>query len=121
MDRQRNDEISRRAVWTALTHPLRRELVACLEEGNARTVESVAESVAATTEGRRCGDTGLEDLDRIEVVLHHHHLPLLADVGVVDYDPDEHTVRPSETIERVSEQVASLERANGETDDGAPW
>ena len=32
------------------------------------------------------------DVDRVRLGLHHKHLPLLADVGALEYDPESHRV-----------------------------
>ncbi|MFB6184706.1 MAG: hypothetical protein ABEI96_09150 [Haloarculaceae archaeon] len=40
----------------------------------------------ATTVARQ--ESGPVDPRRVEITLHHQHLPLLADLGVVAYDPD---------------------------------
>jgi hypothetical protein len=31
--------------------------------------------------------------ESVRITLHHKHLPLMADLGLVDYDPDTHCVR----------------------------
>lgn len=33
-----------------------------------------------------------ENVERVAVSLHHNHLPMMEDFGVVDYDPDERLV-----------------------------
>jgi len=34
-----------------------------------------------------------EDIERVKISLHHTHLPKLAAYDLVDYEPDDHTVR----------------------------
>jgi hypothetical protein len=48
-------------------------------------LDVLAEAVA---ERERRGDANPADPDRVAVSLHHVHLPLLTDLGIVDYDPD---------------------------------
>lgn len=40
-------------------------------------------------------DDSEEEFDRVVVALHHVHLPMLADAGVVDYVPETRTVSPT--------------------------
>ena len=70
----------------------------CLADGNRRAV---------VAELRDRGDSSLRDLagcltdtgdrtERIEQELHHRHLPKLADAGLVEYDPKERAIAPTE-------------------------
>ena len=34
-------------------------------------------------------------IDNVAIDLHHTHLPLLADLGVLDYDPERHRIDPT--------------------------
>lgn len=44
--------------------------------------------------------------DALVTTLHHHHLPSLERVGLVEYDPTKRTVRPTIDDPRVSEVLA---------------
>lgn len=54
-------------------------------------LEDLASAVAA-----REGDgTDDETVEHVAITLHHVHLPKMADVGAIDYDPQECLVAPS--------------------------
>jgi predicted transcriptional regulator len=36
--------------------------------------------------------------ERLRPTLYHHHLPKLDDIGLVEFDPDEKTVTPTEWV-----------------------
>lgn len=60
-------------------------------------LDVLAEAIAAygddeDREGRASGDR----VERIAVTLHHHHLPMMTDLGVVRYDPESQRVEAVE-------------------------
>lgn len=78
-------------VFDALSHPDRQRILRGLRMGSATSVAAlVSELVGAEIGGRR------PDRTRIEVALHHRHLPKMADAGVIDYDPESGTVETTE-------------------------
>lgn len=46
-----------------------------------------------------------EFCESLRVHLHHSHLPLFADAGVVEYNADQRLVRPTPKLEAVTERV----------------
>lgn len=66
----------------------RRTVAGLTDRQTAVSVETLAPQVA---DG---GFTG--DIDRVVIDLHHVHLPMLADAGVVDYDPVARMVHPTD-------------------------
>jgi len=71
--------------------PARRAVLAVLaEHASSMTLGDLASEIAAA------GTDATGDVDRrnLEVVLHHNHLPRLADAGLIEYDPTAHSVRP---------------------------
>lgn len=40
-------------------------------------------------------DAGEEATKRVTLSLHHIHLPKMADLGVLEYDPDSHRIEPT--------------------------
>jgi hypothetical protein len=70
------------AYLSVLNHPLRRQVVECLKgtEGGQASVEELVASID--------GEPGTQaDDERVDVQLHHVHLPKLAQSGVVEFDP----------------------------------
>lgn len=57
---------------------------------------------------------GSKDRDRILAALHHHHLPMLADAGLITYDARSETVRyvGDPTVERLLETLSDLSCEN---------
>lgn len=47
------------------------------------------EDMAKTVAHREGRGTDEESVERVAITLHHVHLPMMDDVGVIDYDPDE--------------------------------
>ncbi|QCJ48345.1 hypothetical protein FCF25_14950 [Haloprofundus sp. MHR1] len=65
----------------------RRTALDVLESRNPPVdLEELAAAIAARAEGMGTADD--EAIDRIALRLHHAHLPMMADLGVIDYDPD---------------------------------
>jgi DNA-binding transcriptional ArsR family regulator len=74
-----------------LSSPARRAVLTVLARNpSTMTLADLASELAAT------GRNASEDADRhdLEVVLHHNHLPRLAEAGLVEYDPGANSVRP---------------------------
>jgi len=57
----------------------------------ALELEELAAAVAARAESL---DGGEDAIARAKVALHHQHLPLMADLGVLNYDPTLRQIRP---------------------------
>lgn len=68
-----------------LAHPLRRDLIECCASANERLfdIHDVADDVVTARAAMG------ESIDTRDVLaqLHHQHLPFLADVGVIEFDP----------------------------------
>lgn len=69
----------------------RRTLLAVLAE-ESKTVN--LETVAAAVAEREAASTEVsaDTVKGVTVTLHHHHLPMLADAGVIEYDPDSNLI-----------------------------
>lgn len=58
-----------------------------LQELVTRTPPTARRGLARTLAEREVGsDIGAEQVDRVDISLHHVHLPLLAELGVLEYD-----------------------------------
>lgn len=74
-----------------LTSQRRRVLLAVLEDRSAPiTLEELTSLVANREEG--IDMAAADDLNEVEITLHHGHLPKLRDIGIIDYDPGENRV-----------------------------
>lgn len=63
--------------------------------GTPCTLSEVAAGIAA----RERGEPERPNTDRadVEIALHHVHLPLIDDAGLIDYDADEHRIEADRT------------------------
>ncbi|MFC7215463.1 hypothetical protein ACFQO4_15405 [Saliphagus sp. GCM10025334] len=73
----------------------RRRLVLDILAGTTTPVdlEELAAGIATREDGVDAPDEG--GADRVATTLHHHHLPKMADMHVLEYDPETNVIRPS--------------------------
>lgn len=72
-----------------LASPRRRVILKVLaEQSSTLTLEELATAVAT----REKGSVDEEVVETVAVSLHHAHLPKMARVGVLTYDPDTHHI-----------------------------
>src|SRR6056297_829843 len=87
-----------------LTDENRRATLATLRERESVSLAELADAVA---------QTGDQDADRVLVSLDRHHLPLMAEAGLLDYDESSERVTladlPAEIRERIDRTVAGRE------------
>lgn len=78
-------------VLKVLSHPIRRAVIdyCCNADDPTASIDDLVDHVART---RGLGDDA-EALDRVSLLLHHHHLPKLADASVIDFDPRQGQLR----------------------------
>jgi len=90
-------DTSNSQLLRALASDTRRAAVRELQDAPLRSLDELASAVANDT------NTDLTALDRSRQRLHHCHLPLLEEVGVVVYDTDEDIVEYTEndTLEAI--------------------
>lgn len=94
-DRGNGDPVDR--LYGILSHPLRRAVLETLRGTDVETVDAVVRSLADSERYQADGGEQFEEMTQIEIVLHHHHLPLMADAGVIRYDSE------TGTVERVTD------------------
>lgn len=97
------------AITPEQTHRLlndteRRQLVVILSDIDhcvplTTLVERVSERMEVSNNETR------ELYESLRIHLHHNHLPLFADVGVVEYNADQRLVRPTTKLEAVTDHV----------------
>lgn len=75
-------------VFDVLTARQRRRLLVTLHRVETpQSLSDIARSLASET-----GEPGSKTVDELRTLLYHWHIPDLADVGLVSYDPGENTV-----------------------------
>lgn len=91
----------RDAVLSVLSDPHARAVCQYFQSRGTEVV-SLDDLVGSVSE------RGGQDVEHLEIHLHHVALPKLADVGVVDYEPGTNTVvyRGPEVLERLDEVLA---------------
>lgn len=81
--------------FEALSHRYRRVALYYLREHESASVATLAELVTGWVESGPDPPDPV-DHDRVLADLHHRHLPVLAEAGLVDYDREERAVRLAE-------------------------
>lgn len=95
-------------LYRVLTSPLRRELLAYLLETPQNSLSETARTLATRVESSERADC--ETQREIRTALHHTHLPLLADIGIVTYDRDDGTIQLRSLPGPVREVIRSAHR-----------
>jgi DNA-binding transcriptional ArsR family regulator len=94
-------------VVSLVAHPLRRHVLAALVD---ESVPLSLDALAAATARRTDEFDG--DAERMRLVLHHQHLPKLAESGVVEYDPERTVVTATNldgaTVDRVLDAATRI-------------
>ena len=71
----------------------RRRVLEIISERSASVeLGDLAAEVAEREHGR--DDVTVERVTNVEISLHHVHLPVLAEIGVLEYDPESHRIDP---------------------------
>ena len=92
-------------LFDALAHGRRRRIIAYVADRDRETtLEAIADHL-------RNGSG--ESQTRIQVSLHHRHLPKLDDLGVLDYDDRANAVRPLPLAERAKELLSFCRPPDG--------
>lgn len=73
-------------IHRLLSHSMRRSLLRLLRETDETKVETLSTKLVEVDENISAGMNGEEGAERIELLLHHTHLPKLADFGILEYD-----------------------------------
>jgi len=76
----------------------RRQLLAQLAQDGTGT-QSTVDELARTLAEKQSKTEATHSVEDVKILLHHNHLPKLADAGVVQYDPQDGIVVPTATVE----------------------
>ena len=97
------------ADYDVLAHERRRHVLDCLAGRDAlMTVRDLAEAVAGRERDTTRDDVSPDELKRVYVTLHHAHIPIMADAGVVEYDRARQTVQLAPGADRLLRVRSSL-------------
>ena len=98
--------LSQDVALSLLSHQRRRSLLAVLRYyDEPLTLSDVARAIAVREETAALSELDEAYVDKIEMDLHHRHLPKLAEHGMIEYDPEERTVALGNTLERESPPI----------------
>lgn len=119
--RDRSDDRSIDVIFDVLSDRQRRHtLVSLLDHGGAIALSELAEDIAARDTGPPRSEVSPQvSENRMEVpedrvqeltaALYHAHIPKLADAGVVEYDSDRDTVRPTKSTRQIKDLLELTE------------
>lgn len=89
------DELDAEDRHYLLSNPARRAVLFVLADRTSSMDLTDLASEVSRTNGDDAVDCDVDaDSGDLEIVLHHNHLPRLADAGLLEYDPSAHDVRP---------------------------
>lgn len=100
------------AVLKSLTHPTRRFVLYYLQENEIATQEQLACEAAAWRSDTTLEEVSAEEVAHMNASLTHNHLPELAAMHFIEYDPRSETVRysdPPVLLEMVLRLLAQFE------------
>jgi len=109
-DRWELDELTARALAAPIRRRVLDVLLAADREWSLSELATVLAGWEASASG---GMTTAEERRRIEVTLHHQHLPHLDAAGLASYDPSSKTVTPERVDEAVERAVSRAVDAEG--------
>ena len=105
-----DDQLSQDLIFDILSSPRRRYLLYYLRtHGGREEVTELAKHVAAWEYDVDVSDLDSQQQKRVYVSLYQTHVPKLADVGVVEYDPDTGLVELTDRAGEVEKYVRSDE------------
>lgn len=110
------DDLSVDGVYDVLSHPVRRALIDSLEGTETTTVGKVAADLIEADERRVRGIESGGGTEQVEAELHHIHLPKMADVGLIEYDPDTGTIEITPTTDVADRIMETVSGGHGDRD-----
>ncbi|WP_458206899.1 DUF7344 domain-containing protein [Haladaptatus sp. NG-SE-30] len=95
-----NSDVSVEMLFDVLGNPRRRHVLSYIDKRSTSvSVDELAQHVVEQESDTTVDEVPPDVVERITILLYHVHLPMMADVGLVAYDPDSGTVVSGETIE----------------------
>lgn len=87
-------------MFEALAHERRRYLLYTLFEDDEWSLQTLSNKVAAWEDSCPVDDVPASKRERVYASLYHSHVPKLADLGIVEFDPSEEAIRKGPTAEQ---------------------
>ena len=88
-----------------LANEQRRAVISYLRENGEASLAELAKHVTVSTADPRRGAPSPPEFDRTMTALYHVHLPLMDDVGVVDWNHEEKHVRVANVPENAPTEI----------------
>lgn len=114
-------DVSASEIFDVIANDRRRALLSVLPKTDtAMSVSTLAARLAEYEQAPKAGrglaaggrgrrqDSDSDAVDQLESVLHHRHLPKLADAGLVEYAPETKRVIPTPLAEDINDAVEEL-------------
>lgn len=101
------------AVLDLCSSKHRRIVLAVLaEQRRTLTVSDLAKAVLKHNHHASLPEVSGETMARIEIALHHTHLPKLVAAGIVEYDGERHLVEPTEEFDEIEPYLSAILEAD---------
>lgn len=92
------DSDGNQSEYTVLTNSTRRQALEVLRESRSpMAVADLAAEITAREEGEPIHEIDRERAERMQILLHHNHLPMMDEFGIVEYDPEQRIVAPTDS------------------------
>ena len=110
------DQLTRNNVFDLLSNPRRRYILYYLRTHDGPVqLTDLADEVAAWEYETDVEELSKQERKRVYVSLYQTHVPKLAEVGLIDYDPSVGLIRPTRRVRAVDAYLPT------EEDDGFHW
>lgn len=100
------DELALDTIFDLLSHRYRRKVVDLLTtHDQGLTMNDIRNKVAEQEQDANITDISSEWVEQLHLMLHHVHLPKLADAGVVHYDHEQQLVEPTQKLDLLDQYL----------------
>ena len=86
-------ELSKDTIFTLLQNSRRRRVLRYLEEHGEASLSELARYIASQENESHPDEVGNDMRRKVYISLYQTHIPRMADIGVIDYDREEKTIR----------------------------
>lgn len=108
-----DERLSKDDVFNVLYNSLRRDVITYLQEHDGEAIVSdIAEHIAAKENDTTVRQLSSYERKRVYIGLYQNHLPMMHDVGVLEYDKDRGTVRLRECATQLEPYLEDADRSD---------